>query len=37
MVKFTNKAKGRPSKRKSLKVKFKIERKVKQHKKRVRK
>jgi nuclear GTP-binding protein len=36
MVKFANKSKGRPSKRKSLMVKYKIERKVKQHKKRVR-
>ena len=37
MVKFANKAKGRPSKRRTLKVKYKIERKVKQHNKRVRK
>lgn len=37
MVKFTNKAKGRPSKRRTLKVKYKIERRVKQHKKRVQK
>lgn len=36
MVKFANKPKGRPSKRKTLKVKYKIERKVKQHNKRVR-
>lgn len=36
MVKFANKAKGRPTKRKTLKVKYKIERKVKQHNKRVR-
>jgi nuclear GTP-binding protein len=37
MVKFTNHAKGRPSKRKTLKTRYKIERKVKQHNKRVRK
>jgi nuclear GTP-binding protein len=37
MVKFANKAKGRPTKRRTLKVKYKIERKVKQHKKRVKK
>lgn len=37
MVKFANKAKGRPSKRKTLKVKYKIERRVKQHNKRVKK
>lgn len=37
MVKFTNKAKGRPSKRRTFKVKYKIEKKVKQHNKRVKK
>ena len=37
MVKFANKAKGRPSKRKTLKVKYKIERRVKQHNKRAKK
>ena len=37
MVKFANKPKGRPSKRKSLKTKYKIERKIKQHNKRVKK
>lgn len=36
MVKFANKPKGRPSKRRTLKTKYKIERKVKQHHKRVR-
>jgi nuclear GTP-binding protein len=36
MVKYANKPKGRPSKRKTLKTKYKIERKVKQHHKRVR-
>lgn len=36
MVKFANKPKGRPSKRRTLKDKYKIERKVKQHNKRVR-
>ena len=35
MVKFSNKTKGKPSKRKKFKVKYKIERKVKQHNKRV--
>ena len=37
MVKFNNKAKGRPSKRRTFKVKYKIEKKVKQHNKRVKK
>lgn len=37
MGKFANKPKGRPSKRRTLKVKYKIERKVKQHNKRVKK
>ena len=37
MVKFTNKAKGRPSKRRTFKAKYKIEKKVKQHNKRVKK
>jgi nuclear GTP-binding protein len=37
MVKFSNKPKGKPSKRKTFKVKYKIERKVKQHNKRVKK
>lgn len=37
MVKFSNKPKGRPSKRRTFKTKYKIERKVKQHNKRVRK
>lgn len=37
MAKFANKAKGRPTKRKTLKVKYKIERKVKQHNKRLKK
>lgn len=36
MVKYSNKPKGRPSKRQTLKVKYKIERKVKQHNKRLR-
>ena len=37
MVKFSNKGKGKPSKRKTLKTKYKIERKVKQHRKKMRK
>ena len=37
MGKFANKPKGRPTKRKTLKLKYKIERKVKQHKRRVKK
>lgn len=37
MVKLSNRGKGKPSKRKTLKTKYKIERKVKQHKKKVRK
>lgn len=37
MVKFANKAKGRPTHRRTFKVKYKIERKVKQHAKRVKK
>lgn len=37
MVKFSNKSKGRPSKRKTLKTKYKIERKVKQHRKKLQK
>ena len=37
MVKLTNKGKGKPSKRKNLKTKYKIDRKVKQHKKKLRK
>lgn len=37
MVKFSNKAKGKPTKRKTLKTKYKIERKVKQHRKKIRK
>ena len=36
MGKYANKPKGRPSKRQTLKVKYKIERKVKQHNKRMR-
>ena len=37
MVKYSNKGKGKPSKRRTYKVKFKIEKKVKQHKKRLKK
>ena len=37
MGKYTNKPKGRPTKRKTLKLKYKIERRVKQHNKRVKK
>jgi nuclear GTP-binding protein len=37
MVKYSNRGKSKPSKRKTLKTKYKIERKVKQHKKKVRK
>lgn len=37
MVKFANRGKGAPSKRRTLKVKFKIERRVKQYKKKVKK
>jgi hypothetical protein len=37
MVKFSNKARGKPTKRRTLKTKFKIERKVKQYKKKVKK
>lgn len=37
MVKFSNKAKSKPSKRQNLKTKYKIDRKVKQHKKKMKK
>jgi hypothetical protein len=37
MVKLSNKGKGKPSKRKTLKTKYKIDRKVRQHKKKLRK
>ena len=37
MVKFSNKAKAKPSKRKNLKTKYKIDRKVKQHQKKMKK
>jgi hypothetical protein len=37
MVKYANRGKGKPSKRKTLKIKYKIERKVRQHKKKLRK
>ncbi len=37
MVKLSNKGKGKPTKRKTLKTKYKIERKVRQHKKKLRK
>jgi hypothetical protein len=37
MVKFANRGKAKPSKRRTLKTKYKIERKVKQHRKKLRK
>ena len=37
MVKFSNKAKAKPSKRQSLKTKYKINRRVKQHRKKMKK
>ncbi len=37
MVKFANKGKGKASKRKTLKQKFKIEKKVKQYRKKLKK
>ena len=37
MVKASNKGKGAPSKRKNFKTKYKIERKVKQHRKKMKK
>jgi hypothetical protein len=37
MVKFSNKGKGKPTKRRNLKTKYKIERKVKQYHKKVKK
>lgn len=37
MVKFTNKPKGRTSKRVALNMKYKLEKKVKQHHKKLRK
>ena len=37
MVKFTNKPKGRTSKRQALNKKYKIEKKVKQHHKKLKK
>jgi len=36
-VKYSNKAKAKPSKRQNLKTKFKINRKVKQHRKKMKK
>lgn len=37
MVKASNKGKGAPSKRTNFKTKYKIERKVKQHRKKMKK
>ena len=37
MVKYSNKAKSKPSKRQNLKTKYKINRKVKQHRKKMKK
>lgn len=37
MVKLSNKGKGRPTKRTTLKTKFKIEKRVKQYRKKVKK
>lgn len=37
MVKLSNKGRGKPTKRKTLKTKYKIERKVKLHRKKLRK
>lgn len=37
MVKLSNRGKGKPTKRKTLKTKYKIERKVRQHRKKMRK
>lgn len=37
MVKFSNKAKAKPSKRQTLKNKYKVDRKVKQHRKKMKK